>query len=1508
MNLDDLFGDGLQLGDDYLVKAQLKVRVRAARLPALHDLTAKLEAMYDERLNLMMKDVEGILANADARKAVGLYVINGGLSGGSELRKSVLQGVLQPQFVDDLFKGSQPAKPTLSGKPRAAKGSGQKAERQEMTQARAGSRGGKWYVTASGKVRYGTKPQGEFTNEAAPEQVAEHLKHYRPLPFMGMKGNDAALISHLLKHGENYGFSPTSVQLLEMWYGKENKKDQTFGGGKLFSAFKKMFGSKWRDDMLEGDMSKLRVTLDGETMSFQEAVHEFLKVQHWAGDDVSDEEQAQNYEDVIKPLLDDLFESYEKLKTNPEVQKRMQDIGHEIEEKQNKFFFDAAQHDDVMKDLGDTLRQEPDPTKLTTTSVAALAALDLIIDPGSGEVGRDAGHLKGVVAPNSTLLDDKDNPLLDPKRLSTLNTSQLQMLYVAGQLNAGWDGEMRTYDMKSSMSSKLGDAALKELAQRTGVRPSAMNIIRDQLNEAAATIGQQLSDANVGKNPLLKEFVRNGAQIVGDSTKADKIRADMADLEELRAKSLEAQKNDTFDLPQSMAGGKLGAVHQGDKPLDHQRIINKDGEDTGKTYGLFKHQRQGINWMLTAKRGLLAFDAGMGKTPTVITFLEHMREQGLMKEGEQAMIFLPPSVMNQWPKEINDYAPDVKSDEVLNLAGLSLAQRKEVLNSDVAKKAKYILVSTGTLNGGGDEKEGAQLDNAFDEGAVNDGSGGSDDEMVNLLKSIKGPVFIDEVHTGGFKEGGTVRHEIARKVMEGREYSFGMTATPMPNGPLDLFHLGNLFAPNKIGTHEEWKGATHGVQWNDSEGKWDVGNPEGLQEMRDKVRPFVFHKLITDPEVTKDVGNLLGDKYEDPDLTKIQPPDDHPIYDYTKPGGHVDQLAQALYARMLDEAEREGDHDRLHRLEKSGGYIRGGLRDSLRRQAEISPELFDASYKGGSPKIQRFVKDVVDHFKGGGGSQDKPFVMFSSLPGKSFPIVKRELVKAGIDPSLIGEIHGGKSARERAFEQDMTNAGKRKILLVGTKSGGAGLNLQKKANRVGYLDQPMDPASKRQAVGRVWRPGQMNPVMESNYTMTSPYGESWDEKSKARLGSKQALVTAMMSDVDMTSMDFTQAANEALAGLGIKPEARREAQDAWGKNRGKKKKTWKDNKGEERSAEETDYVKPEEMNISPKMAALAAKLRPETILNDPEDEFDTDMPSLEEMLDPKTHASLVSEAKGLKQKMNVKEELRVWDREFDMNAMPIKWRTQEVLINTAKTPKQREEAKTQAVRLASQCLAWYQQLGKEAHVLEKQGDSKGAKKMMERAEKFRDEMPDAFKDYKDPKDAVAAMTAKATGATPPPKSAKTDANALAKLSKDQQTLLKQSKIKPGNGETVVGVKKDEASGSIVVKLKTAKGTREVSVPGKVEETKSVLSKLDAQTKAAKPVKGAVTIAKKSPFGKKDSEHDHALYAVLAKKQPKTEDEAKDAMKPYLIKLGVPKKELDAWAHKMLKHFKKNGVL
>jgi hypothetical protein len=587
-----------------------------------------------------------------------------------------------------------------------------------------------------------------------------------------------------------------------------------------------------------------------------------------------------------------------------------------------------------------------------------------------------------------------------------------------------------------------------------------------------------------------------------------------------RDAALKAQQSKTLDgeLPETMQDGVWGSAGkpQSEWKADH---IN---EVTKKPWQMFMHQIQAINWMKVIKRGILALDAGMGKTPTVISFMEMLKAERA-KEGDKstkpkrAILFLPPSLMSQWPQEIEKYAPGSK-DKILNLYGMTNEQRKIALKSPMAQNAEYILVSTGVLNDpkakdiGKKKGHKIQLDDgseAMDNEALNDGTGGMDNEMVQALRDLDGAVFVDEVHQGGYKTASSVRHRLLSQVMEGREYAMGMSATPVPNHPMDLYNLINLFAPGTVGSAAEWAGKLHKTQFNEETQSWEHVNTDDILEMNKRIKPYVFAKLITDKEVADDMDNQLPaliSKAVDlkPSESKCKKTGFSQL-DWLRPGGVCEMLAAQKIQEKMAEREAKGEDP------YSEGVLAlmfKGMMVNLQRQAAISPALLDPRYTGPAPKIDKMVNDIWTHFLG--GASDRPIVCFSSFPQKAWPLVKKKLLERGIDPSRIGMIEGTKSPRERAMMQDFTNSGKIKILLVGTLSGGAGLNLQKKANKMLFLDEPWHPAAKRQAQGRVHRIGQKETTHMHTYRIMGAYDMNMEE----RIAGKQVMTTALLGAPD----------------------------------------------------------------------------------------------------------------------------------------------------------------------------------------------------------------------------------------------------------------------------------------------------------------------------------------------------------------------------------------------------------
>ena len=296
-----------------------------------------------------------------------------------------------------------------------------------------------------------------------------------------------------------------------------------------------------------------------------------------------------------------------------------------------------------------------------------------------------------------------------------------------------------------------------------------------------------------------------------------------------------------------------------------------------------------------------------------------------------------------------------QQDSILNLSGLSLEERKRALQSDLAKKAKYIFISTGTLTGDVPDPNATESED--------DGTGGSDHEMVEILKKLEGAVFIDEAHQGGYKKAGNTRHEIAKAVMADREYAFGMTATPMPNDAMDTYHLANLFAPGSVGDEELWAGRMAGVAWNEEAKSYDVSNPEHLADLNKRLKPSVFYKSLNDPDVIKDMGKGLPDKEGVHELREMWPDEgDLEVskhvnsenglsqHDYFKSGGVIDTMVKLRIRKLIRDRHEKVERGDINPTtgepykqynEKMLSLMAGGMQIMLQRQASISPALID---------------------------------------------------------------------------------------------------------------------------------------------------------------------------------------------------------------------------------------------------------------------------------------------------------------------------------------------------------------------------------------------------------------------------------------------------------------------------------------------------------------------------------------------------------------------------------------
>ncbi len=484
-DLDALFGDGAELGQGVVVKAQLRFRVHPPRHPAARDVLDRVVAAYDERLSMIVDEIAEAVRRPDRSK--------------------------------------------LDAPPLVLDGAPLEVAKAVRAPFRPGSRGGKWYRDSKGNIRYGDPPEGRFMGNGADlnQTPMPHLDHLRPDGFMGAFGNDRELTGFLLEHGAAHGFTEGELRFLGAWYGTAED------GGELFDAFLECTGLT-RADLKDG-VANLR--FGGQQLTYEEAVFEFFAAQQplfmGSGEEEEtsksdakvkskskkpkkddkggegDEEWNRVLNDEIKPLLDGVFIKYEEAKADELLQEEFK----KEPDRQRRRFYDAARREEeTTSGFAASAVGDWDPRRQAGAAIAGMRALGLLVCPARAERrayvhGRP--HLRDALMTDGRLLvDGAGNPLLgDKDRLVRLPADQLMLLHCAAELHRRWDSHSRSFSTESQVdagSGDLGEAALAAVSAKSSKWSEASGVVRERLEELVDRLVADLNRVNAREGTPVK--------------------------------------------------------------------------------------------------------------------------------------------------------------------------------------------------------------------------------------------------------------------------------------------------------------------------------------------------------------------------------------------------------------------------------------------------------------------------------------------------------------------------------------------------------------------------------------------------------------------------------------------------------------------------------------------------------------------------------------------------------------------------------------------------------------------------------------------------------------------------------------------------------------------------------------------------------------------------------------------------------------------------------------------
>lgn len=226
------------------------------------------------------------------------------------------------------------------------------------------------------------------------------------------------------------------------------------------------------------------------------------------------------------------------------------------------------------------------------------------------------------------------------------------------------------------------------------------------------------------------------------------------------------------------------------------------------------YQAEGYRWLdMMAKMGFgacLADDMGLGKTIQVIAWLEHYR----VNVGGHALIILPASLIGNWQREIEKFAPEM-TYQILH---------KSAKNADLKiDETKFLAITTYNMV--------SRLE-----------------ELTTYNWDI---CILDEAQA--IKNAGTKQSKAVKSIHA--KTRMALTGTPIENSLADLWSLFDFLNQGILGTAKEFAGFVKQVNEEDA----------GYGALRKIVNPFILRRLKSDRSIISD----LPDKIEIQEYTSL---------------------------------------------------------------------------------------------------------------------------------------------------------------------------------------------------------------------------------------------------------------------------------------------------------------------------------------------------------------------------------------------------------------------------------------------------------------------------------------------------------------------------------------------------------------------------------------------------------------------------------------------------------------
>lgn len=506
----------------------------------------------------------------------------------------------------------------------------------------------------------------------------------------------------------------------------------------------------------------------------------------------------------------------------------------------------------------------------------------------------------------------------------------------------------------------------------------------------------------------------------------------------------------------------------------------------------------GLRWALAKRKGIIAADVGLGKTPRALILAKLLKLHG---HAKKPTVVVPKSVLANWIAEIDAWFPNSRvlvigetytKDKEGKLKGKSdtAAQRNQKYHDLAQNEYDFVLMSAPAWNDldMSPIKKGEYANSDF-WAQRGDSLGQAGDKKLKKVREAYeqalakrefekrsevayfdelgiDAVLMDEAHAyknlfsarsrfgqqpkflGGSGESNRAIDTMFKtrwiREQNGGKNVFMLTATPTKNSPLEVFSMLSHIAPEEF----ESRGIRNSEEFIDR-------FCEFKKDLALDVEGAVEDALITSGFKNMDELRALMRKYIDrqtaQDVGLKLPTPDHQEH-------LIDMTAEqaAVYSELRAAAAESSSGD--------GGDAH--IFSIMDKMGKASLDLELLGHVGAvSPKFDAVVKTASGYAKDGG-----QIVFCESI--KAHDKLRKRFVEAGLKPEEVAIVNAAEApaSLDRQKISDAFNSGKVKVV-IGNKTMEEGMNLQKQTSDIHHLDIPWEPATLQQRNGRGVRQG-----------------------------------------------------------------------------------------------------------------------------------------------------------------------------------------------------------------------------------------------------------------------------------------------------------------------------------------------------------------------------------------------------------------------------------------------------